>query len=51
MKNYIDGLLNEVINYQLAKIKRERLTITERIALETSLTRLRVVRELVNRFL
>ena len=51
MKAYIDSLLNEVINYQLNKIRKERLSISERIALETSLTRLRIVRQLIERFL
>jgi len=50
MKNYIDRLINEVIYDHLKQLKREKLSISERIGLEIAITKLKVIGELIRRF-
>jgi len=49
MKIYLEKLIIDIAD-DLRKIRREKLSISERIALEVALTKLKVIRELISIF-
>jgi hypothetical protein len=51
MKEYIDKMLSEVIWDHIKKVKLEKLSISERIGIELSIAKLKIVRELISKFL
>jgi hypothetical protein len=50
MKQFIKSLLIDIEDDLYRKIRKERLSISERIAIETSLVRLRIIRNLMDKF-
>jgi len=50
MKSYIDKLISDIIYNHLRRIRLEKLSITERVALELAIAKLSIIRDLINKF-
>jgi len=50
MKQFIQSLLIDIEGDLYRKIRKDKLSISERIAIEKSLVRLRIIRDLMDKF-